>query len=160
MDTATVINLIGIAISTVIALWALFFSHRANQSTKKYNKEQIALQKQVNDLSIEREQRDKQEAKKADLMAILLKQDQTHRVEIVNQGRAAARNVRIETSEEDPWCLKSMMADKFPMDILQPQQKVDFPAVVVSGTGLKNKIVLRWEDGFSKDNEKPVNLTC
>ena len=158
--TATTLSIItAIAAVTGAVMSILVFCN-----TKKFRREQIDLHKQ----QIARYEEDKlkkeRDAKKADVTASVQEKRKNlsfveFRIEIFNKGRAMAQNVQIELSEEDLWNLSDEANRRFPMEIMQPGQKDNIPVSVRHDTRQKERIILRWDDDVSLDNEKAVDLT-
>jgi hypothetical protein len=82
-------NLVVSVISLIIAVLALIMSYR---SQKKSN----YLQEQITKIEVQREKERQQKARKASLRPRLQKSDNlSHRLFIINDGEAEARNIRV-----------------------------------------------------------------
>ena len=98
--------------------------------------------------------------KKADLGAAIIKLGSgNYRLKIWNKGKAAARQVRIEVPEENRLIIPGEVAEKFPLESLEPYQAVELIAAVTMGTKRKHSVRLFWSDDFQAKNEKTVYPT-
>ena len=138
---------------TIISVFAFLLSGYAIWNTQRFRKQQLAFQKQ-----------NAQDATKAKMVAFCIPEKTPtgkvgYKVEICNQGTADARNVQIELPENDSWGLSTGVEQKFPMKVIQPQQKIYLNAAIYFGCDPKETIILRWEDDFKSNNERKIDLT-
>lgn len=86
-------------------------------------------------------------------------QDKNHyyKIRIYNQGKAMARNVRLELNAKS-WESISKVEDLFPREFIQPQETFRLPPLLYLGESEEERVVIRWDDSLSSDNEKSVDL--
>jgi len=140
-----------------------FLSGYAIWTTSKFNKRQLSLiesQEELNKRLLAQAESEALEARRADVGAKYVKLDHSnYSLRVFNQGEAPARNVQIEFPDGEPPVPQSELTDKFPVEILEPDASVELMAAVHMGTPRKQKVVLRWADEHSDDNEKTAYVT-
>lgn len=144
--------------SDVIAVLAFGLSAFATWKTIQFNdrqKSMIETQERLNRRLLEKEDAEADEEKKADLGAAFVKLgNSNYRLKIWNQGKAPAKNVRIEFSAGNDVVIQSDVERKFPLEVLEPQHSVELIAAVRMGSKSKHEVRLLWEDRSSSTNEK------
>lgn len=154
---------IALTVGDVLASIALVLSIVSTVATIRFNSKQKSLiesQELLNQRLLAREEGDARADRQAVLRADLVKLAKTNwRLKIFNEGRAPARNVTIEPSSENELLIQSDIDSKFPLEVLEPMQGVELHARVYLGSKSKHAVTLRWEDEFTRDNEKTVWVT-
>lgn len=147
-------------ISDVIAFLALCLSGFALWQNHRTNQRQlplIKLQEQLNQIQLAKENSEASLEKKADIKACYTALE---RLKIWNDGLSNARNVRILFDEESGTPLiDDDVTSKFPMEILEPGQKVELITAIDMQTPLKHCITVEWEDDSKVNNSKTLSLT-
>ena len=154
---------LSISSSDIIALVALAISAYAAWKTVKFNDRQKSLietQERLNRLLLEKEQGDLLAGKRADPGATMLRLgSNNYRIKIWNKGKSAARNVSIDFPDGNELVDDSDVAERFPLQILDPHQAVDLVAFVHMETKGKHAVKIRWSDDAQSENEKTVYIT-
>ena len=154
---------VSIDANSAIAFSALLLSLYATWRTSQFNKRQEALiksQEALNKMLMEKEQSEALGEKKADLKASFIKLGNgKHRLKIWNQGKAAARNVRIEFPNGRHIFMEHEIGQKFPLEALEQYQSVELVAVVGLETPRKHEVKLIWSDDSSEREEKVLYPT-
>ncbi|RQH02719.1 hypothetical protein [Paraburkholderia dinghuensis] len=154
---------VSIDISGVVAALALLLSGYATFKTIQFNRKQEELIKGQADLTallIEKERTDAVVDRRAELGATFVKQGTRDTyLRIFNQGRAPARNVRIDFPSGNDLVLESDVESKFPLVELDRFQSVQLIAVVHLQSPRKQIVRLRWDDDYATDNEKTLHPT-
>lgn len=152
-----------INISDIISILALLLSAYALRKTNQFNKKQVSLinsQNEINNLMKEKELKNIQLEKQADLnMNLVLLGTTNRRVKIFNKGQAPAYHVKLIIPEDNHLLLETEVESVFPLEILEPNQSVNLITSMSLGTGRKNKFKLVWQDEFSSENSKTIYLT-
>lgn len=139
-----------------LSFYSMRKSSRFNEHQKIVNNNQDALNKRL----LAKEESEVLESKKADLGARIIKLGQgKYRLKVFNSGACAARNVRLEFPDGDELGVSSSMADKFPYEILEPRDGTELWVAAHLGTSPKHKVIVKWEDDFSKNNSKTVYVS-
>lgn len=153
----------SISVGDAIATGALLLSGYSTWMTFRFNQKQkqvIESQERLNRLLLEKETSDAISFRKADLGATFIKIGSSdRRLKIWNKGKSAARNVTMEFPEGNGCLIKSDIDSKFPLEILDPHQSVEFIASLSLNSKSKHPIKLIWSDDFSERNEKVVYPT-
>ncbi|MGV8840130.1 MAG: hypothetical protein ACWA6X_07480 [Bauldia sp.] len=154
---------VGDIITNIIAGLALLLSGYAAITTTAFNRRQSKLidsQERLNQKLLAQEEKDDVQARRADVSATIVKLgNNKERVKVYNKGKADAQNVRIEFPDGDDLVIRRDVQDKFPMPLLRPHQAVELIAAIHFGTSARHRIILRWEDEHTKDNEQEMYLT-
>lgn len=152
-----------ISIADVIAGLALLLSAYATWRTLKFKRKEeefLDLQAKVNALILEKEQREANQANRAELGAAFVSiGSKNHRLKIFNKGRAVAYNVAVEFPNGNDIVLESELEEKFPMEAIEPGQSVELIAAIHFGTKAKHVVRLRWVDVDGKEQDKTVHAT-
>ncbi len=118
------------------------------------------LQGKVNSLILEKERREAKQAGQADLGASFVSiGSKKHRLKVFNKGKMPAYNVNIAFLGDNDIVPDSEVADKFPMEHIDPGQAVELTAFVHMQTKRKHAIRLRWSDPEGEEREKDVYPT-
>lgn len=154
---------VSVDASSVIAFLALLLSLYATWRTFQFNKRQEALidsQETLNKMMLEKGRSEALSEKKADLKAAFIKLGSSkHRLKIWNQGKAVARNVRIEFPNGGHIFMQHEIEQKFPLEVLEQYQAVELVAVVGLQTPRKHEVRLIWSDDSSEREEKTLYPT-
>jgi hypothetical protein len=152
-----------VGLSDVIAVLALALSAYATWITSRFNRRQeslIAGQEKLNEVLLQKELTESVAADHADLGASFIKLGQgNHRLKVFNRGKSAARNVMIEFPDGNSLIIQSEIEDKFPLEVLEPQQAVELVAAVAMGSPRKLPVKLTWSDAQGERNHKLVYPT-
>ena len=147
----------------IIAFLALILSiyatHRALKF-KKSQKELVEIQKKLNLLMLEKEEREANEAIRADLGANFITIGKNkHRLKIFNKGKNTAYNVKIEFPEGNDIILENDLEEKFPLEMMERGQWVDLVASFHTQSKSKLKVNLLWENEDGDSFNKPLYPT-
>lgn len=99
------------------------------------------------------------EAKKGDLRAAFVNYGRNYKLKINNRGPGSARNVRIEFPDGGECIIKSEVEEKFPLELLEPDESVELIAAIHLGSKRKHAVKLTWDDDKNLNNEKTVYAT-
>lgn len=153
----------GITLGNIIAALALGLSAYATWRSHRFKKKEqelMDLQGKVNSLILEKEQREAQEAGQAELGASFVSiGSKKHRLKVFNKGKMPAYNVHIAFVGDNDIVPESEIADKFPMEHIDPGQAVELIASVHMQTKRKHAIRLRWLDPDGEERQKDVYPT-
>ena len=153
----------GIEIGEIIACLALLFSAYSIIKTVRFNKRQnslIEIQERLNTLLLEKEVNEVNRGKKSVLGANFIKLGSSkYRLKIWNQGKATARNVRIEFPGGNDVFIQSDLDSKFPLESLEQYQSVELIAAISMESNRKQTIKLIWSDDSREYNEKTIYPT-
>ena len=120
----------------------------------------MELQGKVSSLVLEKEQREAEQAGRAELGASFVSiGSKKHRLKIFNKGKVPAHGVAIEFLDGNEVVLESEIEDKFPMEHIDPGQAVELIAAVHLGTKRKHAIRLTWKDEDGSERKKDVYPT-
>lgn len=144
------------ALALALSAYASWRSHRF----KAKEAELMDLQRKVHSLALEKEQREAEQADKADLGASFVSiGSKKHRLKIFNKGKVPAHDVTIMFLDGNDVVPDSEIEDKFPMEHIDPGQAVDLIATVHMGTKRKHSIRLKWVDPGGLERVKDVYPT-
>ena len=150
-------------LSEFIAFLALLLSGYATYRSlkfKKNEKELVEVQKKLNQLMLEKEKREANQAQKADLGANFITTGKhKHRLKIFNKGKATAYNINIEFPDGNDLILEHGLKEKFPMEIMEPGQSVALVTAFDKQSKSKLKVKLRWENEREEADEKILYST-
>jgi len=150
-------------VGDIIAFLALLLSSYATYRTlklKKSEKELIDVQKKINYLILEKKTKEAQEASKADLGANFITIGKhRYRLKVFNKGKANAYNVAIEFPNGNDTVLESDIADKFPLELIEPGQSVSLIAAFDVQSKRKMEVKLIWKNESGKLIKKIVYPT-
>lgn len=154
---------IPVSFSDILAILALLLSLIATITTIRFNGRQqslLASQEMLNQRLLAREENEARASTQADLSANLVKVGKHGwRLKIYNRGRAAARNVTVESTKENGLLIQSDVDSKFPLASLEPAHGVELMALVHMGSPSKHEVTLRWTDDLNDSNEKTIYVT-
>lgn len=154
---------LSFTLSDVFAVLALVLSLVATVATVRFNARQKSLiesQELLNRRLLAREQSEAEASAQADLSASLVNVGQhTWRLKVYNRGKSAARNVTIETADDDDLLVQSDVDSKFPLELLEPAHGVDLIALVHMNSKSKHEVTLGWSDELRASNSKTVWVT-
>lgn len=150
--------------SAWIALLALIVSAysiiTAEIRNKRNSRENKALQDRQNELTkilLEKETDGLIVNKKADLGARTIKTGSHYTVKIFNKGKSTAYNVKVKVEDECP-IIRSELKEKFPYELLHPQESIDLVASLCLGMQSKYKLQLYWSDDANQNNTKEIYI--
>lgn len=150
-------------ISNIIAGLALFLSGYATWRSHKFNKKEedlLDLQRLVNALVLDKEQREAAQANRAELSAnFVTLGGNKHRLKIFNKGKAVAHRVQIDFPDGNDLVMESDIREKFPMESMEPGQTVELIAAVMLGSKRKLTVHLSWQDVGGEEREKMIHAT-
>lgn len=154
---------VDISIGDIIAGLMLLLIAYATWLTHKYRqskKELLNVQKNLNELILEKEEREAAQAKHADLGANFVSLgNRKHRLKIFNKGPATAYHVNIDFPDGNDVIPDNEIKEKFPLETMEPGQSVELIAGVTSGTKRKFKVRLSWQDEDESKHDKVVHVT-
>lgn len=152
-----------ISIGDIIAALALLLAGYATWRSHAFRKNEqdlLDVQRKVNALILDKEQREASEASRAELSATFVSLGTNkHRLKVFNKGKAVAHNVQIDFPDGNEVVIESEIEEKFPMEMMEPGQSVELIAAVHDQMKRKHAIRLRWQDLGGKDQEKVVQAT-
>lgn len=156
--------------SDIIACIALIVSVLSvvltERRARKSDKEQSIMkeeQDRMRKLLLEKETKSAINEMKAELGANLVKIGRTsYRLKIFNRGKVEAKQVRIKFPDNDgyDYLSKSDVDEKFPYEILHPQQSIEIIAFIGFSNKSKHRIILVWDDEFKRGNEQEVIISA
>ncbi|WP_262021740.1 hypothetical protein [Vibrio quintilis] len=143
-------------LALALSIYSMYKSNKFNEHQKEVNENQDALNKRL----LAKEEGEILKSKKADIGARIIKLSQgKYKLKVFNSGANAAKNVRLEFPDGDELGASSSMADKFPYEILEPRDGTELWVSSCLGTRSKHKVLVKWEDDFSKSNEKIIYVS-
>lgn len=144
------------ALALVLSAYATWRSHRFKEKQEEF----LDIQRKVNALVLEKEEREAAQANQADLGANFFSLGSSkHRLKVFNRGRAIAHEVEIAFPGGNDVVIQADVQDKFPMETMEPGQSVELIAAVHTGTKRKQVIRLTWKDADGREQEKIVHAT-
>lgn len=151
------------ATSDFIAFGALLVSIytiiSSELKSKKNDREQRVIkdeQDRLRKIILEKETKSAINELKAELGARLMKiSNGNYRLKIYNKGKVEARNIEISfpDNDENEYLSASDIEQKFPYEILHPQNFIELIAWQSLNSKRKYKIKIKWDDDYQKDNE-------
>lgn len=146
MGEMNTIIIFATLMNTIIAFIALIKQSKFNKVQKNLSE----LQTRVYNLELETR-------KKADISAMFMKEGNTAKVKIFNQGNALAKNIRIRV-QDDTIILQDELS-KFPYPVLDVGGQIFLVAVIYLNT-IKSieTIEIWWDDEFQFNNHKEVTI--
>lgn len=147
------------SIALVLSVLSLVLTERR---ARKSDKEQSFMkdeQERMRKLLLEKETKSAINEMKADLGANLVKIGKNnYRLKVFNRGKVEAKQINIKFPDDDgnEYLVMSQVTEKFPYEILYPQQSIEIIASSSYGCKSKYKIVLVWDDEFKRGNEQEV----
>ena len=150
---------LGDFVAILAFLLSLYATWRAH-AFKKREEELLEIQKKLNMLMLDKEEREAAHEKEADLGANFVPiGSNKRRLRVFNKGRAVAYHVTIDFPEGNDMVLEQDIQEKFPLELLERGQSVDLIAVVGLGTKRKLAVRLSWENIDGERCEKTVYAT-
>jgi len=153
----------SVTLSDIIASLSLLLSIIATWESTKYKKlerELLEQQKKLNELILEKEQREARLAESADLGASMVRLGSSrHRLRVYNRGPATAYNVKIDFPEGNDVVIEADLHEKFPLETMEPGQSVELVAAVAMETRRKLAVRLSWENQEGTPSEKTIYVT-
>lgn len=144
--------------SELVSIAAIGISAYATWNSIRFNKRQEAFiesQEKLNAQLLEKQNAESEDAKKAKLAARFINSGPNkHKLKIYNQGKASAKNVKIEFPDDDPIFIESEIQAKFPHERLDTYDSIELIAVRSFGSKSKYAITLIWDDDYLKNNTK------
>ncbi len=152
-----------VALGDIVAILALSLSVYATIKTLKFKKrerELIEIQKKLNLLMLEREEKEIVEGSKADIGTNFITIGKhKHRLKIFNKGKVSAYNVNINILDGKDSFYENEIQSKFPLEILERGQSVELLAAIHSDSKAKYKIMFTWKDEDGNEYEKTTYPT-
>ena len=150
---------LGDFVAILAFLLSLYATWRAH-AFKKREEELLEIQKKLNMLMLDKEEREAAHEKEADLGANFVPiGSNKRRLRVFNKGRAVAYHVTIDFPEGNDIILEDDIQEKFPLELLERGQSVDLIAMIAMGTKRKLAIRLSWESADGERCEKTVYVT-
>jgi hypothetical protein len=141
-----------------IAILALLVSAYAAIVTALFNRRQKSLiesQDKLNRLMLKKEEEGSQDIKRAELGSTIIKLGSNkYRLRIWNKGKSAARNVSISFPDGNEIVPDGAIRETFPLEVLEPHNSVDLPALVILQTRRKQVVEITWSDDSGDNNKK------
>ena len=151
------------SLGEIIAALALVISFYATWRTfrfKKSEQELVEIQKKLNTFMLEKEQRDAEQATRAELGAAFVTLGaHKHRLKVFNKGKATAYQVNLNFPEGNDVILQQDIQEKLPLESLERGQSVELIAAVTLSTKRKHAIELLWHDEDGIEHSKVVHAT-
>jgi hypothetical protein len=120
----------------------------------------LELERQVHELTLDREMRQAAAAERAEIGCSLLRLGSSkYRLRVFNRGKATAENVDIDFHDGYELVGEQEVTRKFPMRALEPGQSVDLIAGVHSQTAAKHEVNLRWTNADGTEQQKSTEVT-
>lgn len=147
------------SVALIVSVLSVVFTERR---ARKSDKEQLLMkeeQDRMRKLLLEKETKSAINEMKADLGANLVKIGKNnYRLKVFNRGKVEAKQVNIQfpDNDGDEYLAISQVNEKFPYEILYPQQSIEIIASISFGCKSKYKIILVWDDEFRRRNEQEV----
>jgi len=151
MTTSDLIASLALFVTVVSLIRSEIKSAKNDAQQKVMKEEQDRLRK----LLLEKEIKSAISDMKAELGARLVKiARNNYRLKVFNRGKVEALNVELEFPDNDADDYLSMhdVADKFPYQVLHPQQNIDVIAALSLGSKTKYRVRLVWDDRYKKRN--------
>jgi hypothetical protein len=133
------------------SLVAVVITYRFNERQKKFFENQELLNKTLL-RQVDAENKEKKQADFGARITALGRSDS--RLKIFNQGKAPARNVRLEVLEGDDMFMTGDLPEKFPAERIDAGNGIEVHVVLALNGPRKVKLRLRWEDDHSSHREK------
>lgn len=151
----------SVSLGDIIAAVALLLSGYATWRSHRFKSKEedlFEVQRKVNTLVLEKEEREAQQASRAELGANFVTfGSNNHCLKISNKGKAVAHQVQIDFPDGNDLVIDSDIRDKFPVESFEPGQSVSLKAAIGFRMTRKLAIRLRWQDIDGKEREKVVN---
>ena len=150
---------LGDFVAILAFLLSLYATWRAH-AFKKREEELLEIQKKLNMLMLDKEEREAAHEKEADLGANFVPiGSNKRRLRVFNKGRAVAYHVTIDFPEGNDMVLEQDIQEKFPLELLERGQSVELIAVVGLGTKRKLAVRLSWQSADGEKFNKTVYAT-
>lgn len=106
-----------------------------------------SMEEQLNQLLLEKEQREASSLNQAELSANIVRLGSSkHRLKVFNRGRSVAHNVEIAFPEGNDLVVPSDIDSKFPLEALDRGQSVELWVAAHMRSKRKLAVQLTWED--------------
>ncbi|MCQ5472812.1 hypothetical protein FHW04_004537 [Pantoea sp. AN62] len=158
MSTSDLIAFGALAVSIYTVVSSEFKSRKSDKEQRVIKDEQDRLRK----LILEKETKFSINEMKAELGArIVNPSNNRYRLKIYNRGKVEAKNIGIHFPDNDgnEYLIMSEVKDKFPYELLRPQQAVEMIASISFESKTKYRIKLTWDDDYQKGNEAEFYLS-
>ncbi|MDC9817838.1 hypothetical protein ABRQ07_02055 [Pectobacterium polonicum] len=153
MDASAFIALLAL----IVSIYSIAIAEIRNKRNARENRILQERQKELTKILLEKEIDILIVNKKADLGARAIKTRNHYAVKIFNKGKSTAYDISINVEDENPF-IKSDLEDKFPYELLHPQESIDLIASANLGMQSKHKIKLFWADDANQNNTKEIYL--
>ncbi|MHC9060999.1 hypothetical protein [Pantoea sp. y20] len=151
MSTSDLIAFGALAVSIYTVIASEIKSRKNDKEQRVIKDEQDRLRK----LILEKETKSAISEMKAELGArIVNPSSNRYRLKIYNRGKVEARNIDVHfpDNDGDEYLIMSEVKDKFPYELLRPQQAVEMIASISFGSKTKYRIKITWDDDYQKGN--------
>ncbi|EDW7156841.1 hypothetical protein CJX50_003673, partial [Salmonella enterica subsp. enterica serovar Anatum] len=108
-------------------------------------------------LLLEKETKSAISEMKAELGARIVKiSKNNYKLKIFNRGKVEARKVEMIFPDNDgaEYLVMRDVYDKFPYQVLHPQHGIEIITSISFESKSKYRIILKWEDDFSRSNDE------
>ncbi|EOF5038553.1 hypothetical protein ACK1M2_000002 [Providencia rettgeri] len=161
MNTSDLLASLALAVSIIGSIFAYQGEKRARKNEKEQDKIKEE-QDRIRVLMLKKEERTEINELKADLNARFSSAGINKKVlKIYNTGNHSAKNVNIKfpNSDQHEYLILEEIDALFPYEILHKNNSIDLISYrTLSIDSKKFRIILSWEDGFSRFNEKEIYL--
>lgn len=162
MNNSELIASFALLVSIVGALFSYFGERRARKNEKEQEKIKEE-QDRIRKLILKKEERSEINELKADLNARFSSAGLKKKVlKIYNTGNCSAKNINIifPNNDQFDYLIGNEIDSLFPYEILHKNNSIDLLSYEqgLSEEPKKYKIVLTWEDGYKKFNQKEIYL--
>ncbi|CAH6196764.1 TPA: hypothetical protein MYR17_003443 [Citrobacter koseri] len=147
-------------IASIALLVTIIGQIRSEYKSKKNDSEQRLMrdeQDRLRKLLLEKETKSAISEMKAELGARIVKISRNnYKLKIFNRGKVEARKVEIifPDNDGDEYLVMRDVHDKFPYQVLHPQHGIEIIAHISFESKSKYRIILKWEDDFSRSNDE------
>lgn len=147
-------------IASIALLVTIIGQIRSEYKSKKNDTEQRLMkdeQDRLRKLLLEKETKSAISEMKAELGARIVKISRNnYKLKIFNRGKVEARKVEIIFPDNDgaEYLVMRDVYDKFPYQVLHPQHGIEIIASISFESKSKYRIILKWEDDFSRSNDE------
>ena len=152
------INFLLEYLSEIIAFFALLISGYATYKSHKFKeneRELVEVQKKLNLLILEKEEREASQSNKADLGANFITVGKhKYRLKVFNKGKATAYNVQISFPDGNEIVDEHSIKQRFPLEKMERGQSLELLSSFASQKKRKLGVKLKWENEDGKKQQK------
>lgn len=154
MDASAWIALLAL----IASVYSIITAEIRNKRNSRENKSLQDRQNELTKLLLEKETDNLIVNKKADLGARVIKTGNHYSVKVFNRGKSTAYDVNMKVEDGCP-IISSELKDKFPYQLLHPQESIDLLASRCLGMQQsKYKLKLHWSDDANQNNTKEIYI--